>query len=331
MLNLATDLVERGAWKSPYRLVMVDEFQDVSRARADLVKALMRGEGRTLFAVGDDWQAINRFAGADISIMSHFRENFGSARELLLLETFRSPQFLCDIAGNFVLKNRAQIRKQVISSQPIFGDPVQVCLCDEASREALIEKHLQALFEKVGGAQHPARPDGTVSVLLLGRYNREMPSRLKQWRDSFGGRMRIEFSTIHSAKGLEADYVVVVRMSSGNSSFPSTIEDDAILLLAMPEADELLFAEERRLFYVALTRARRMVVIYCDERLPSPFVSELQSEGRVAFVGARKRLCPSCKRGSLAKRGGPFSDFLGCTRYPLCRFTQPIEEIPASI
>lgn len=330
MLNRATDLVARGAWKSPYRLVMVDEFQDVSRSRAELLRALTNGDDRFLFAVGDDWQSINRFAGADISIMSHFKENFGPGRELLLEETFRSPQRLCDVAGDFVQTNRAQIRKKVVSRQPIFGEPVQVHICEESSREALIEKHLQVLHDKVGGPQHPARGDGTVSVLLLGRYNRDMPVRLRQWRDGFQERMRIEFRTIHSSKGLEADYVIVVRMSSGNYAFPSTIEDDPILLLAMPNADEHLFAEERRLFYVALTRARRMVVLYCDARLPSPFVTELQRDGRVVFGGGGKRLCPSCKRGSLARREGPFSAFLGCTRYPLCRFTQPIQDVPAS-
>ncbi|MFO0688659.1 MAG: UvrD-helicase domain-containing protein [Myxococcota bacterium] len=331
MLNRATDLVERGAWKSPFRLVMVDEFQDVSRSRADFVKALVKDEGRFLFAVGDDWQAINRFAGADLSIMTRFDAIFGAARELFLQETFRSPQVLCDVASEFILENRSQIRKAVVSSQPVFGEPVQVYLCDESSREALIEKHLQILHDKVGGPQHPARPDGTVSVLLLGRYNKDLPLRLRQWRDGFGDRLRIEFLTIHSSKGLEADYVILVRMSSGNLPFPSTLEDDPILLLAMPDADTHLFAEERRLFYVALTRARRMVVIYCDARSPSPFIAELQTASRVSFVGERRKLCPSCKMGALVRRDGPFSAFWGCTRYPLCRYTRQIEEIPASI
>ena len=325
MLNLATELVASGKWKSPFRLVMVDEFQDVSKSRAELAKVLVSGEGRFLFAVGDDWQAINRFAGADISLMSRFQETFGPAQKLTLQETFRSPQLLCDIASDFVLKNRAQIRKKVISSQPFFRDPVQVCLCDDSSREALLEKHLQALYDKVGSAEHLARADGTVSVLLLGRYNRDVPSRLRQWRDSFGDRIRLDFLTIHSAKGLEADYVFVVRMSAGRYSFPSTIEDDPILLLAMPDADGFLFAEERRLFYVALTRARRMVVIYCDERMPSAFVDELEADERVAFVGNKKPPCPSCEDGFLVSREGPYSEFLGCSRFPRCRYTKQFE------
>lgn len=256
--------------------------------------------------------------------MSRFEENFGPAQEMTLQETFRSPQRLCDIAGDFVLRNPAQIRKRVISSQPVFGEPVQVYLCDESSREVLLEKHLQALYDKVGRSEHPARADGTVSVLLLGRYNRDVPSRLRQWRDSFGDRIRIEFLTIHSSKGLEADYVFIVRMSSGRYSFPSTIEDDPILLLAMPDADDYLFAEERRLFYVALTRARRMVVIYCDERTPSAFVEELQADERVTFAGNRKHPCPSCENGFLVRRIGPYNEFLGCSRFPRCRYVEQL-------
>jgi DNA helicase-4 len=330
MLNLATELVSRGKWKSPFRLVMVDEFQDVSKSRVELAKVLVSGRGRFLFAVGDDWQAINRFAGADVTLMSRFRETFGPARKLTLQETFRSPQPLCDIASDFVLRNPTQIRKKVISAQPVFGAPVQVYPCEDSSRETLLEKHLQALYDKVGRPEHPTGADGTVSALLLGRYNHELPSRMKQWRDGFGDRIRLDFLTIHSAKGLEADYVFIVKMSSGRYSFPSKIEDDPILLLAMPDADDHPFAEERRLFYVALTRARRMVVIYTDERMPSEFLGELRADERVTFAGDPKRTCPACNNGSLVRREGPRSEFLGCSRFPRCRYTKPIDGIPAS-
>lgn len=327
MLNLATELVASGKWSSPFRLVMIDEFQDVSKSRVDLVKALVRGEDRFLFAVGDDWQAINRFAGADVAIMGHFEESFGPSNIHLLQETWRSPQLLCDVAGDFVSRNPAQIRKAVISAQPVFREPVQVYFCDEASRESMLEKHLQALYDKVGSTAHPARPDGTVTALMLGRYNADVPARWRQWRDGFGDRIRLEFSTIHSAKGLEADYVFLVRMSAGRGSFPSTIEDDPILLLAMPVGEDFLFAEERRLFYVALTRARRQVVIYCDERMPSPFIEELKQDERVVFRGSTTRSCPSCKTGFVVRREGPFSAFFACSRFPRCLHREPIRDV----
>ena len=153
---------------------------------------------------------------------------------------------------------------------------------------------------------------------------------MRQWRDGFEDRIRLDYLTIHSSKGLEADYVFIVNMSSGKYSFPSTIEDDSILLLAMPDADDYRFAEERRLFYVALTRARRMVVIYSDERMPSAFLDELQADDRVTFAGNKKRPCPSCEKGSLVRREGPYGEFFGCSRFPRCRHAEQLDENPAA-
>lgn len=121
MLNMAADYVEQGRCSPRYRLVMADEFQDASQARARLCKALVQRPGRFFFAVGDDWQSINRFAGADVSVMTEFVERFGSGQVLKLEETFRCPQAICDISSRFVVKNPAQIPKRVHSKTPSIG------------------------------------------------------------------------------------------------------------------------------------------------------------------------------------------------------------------
>ena len=121
MLNLAATHLESGRYEAPYELIMADEFQDASRARARLCRALVQKPGRFFFAVGDDWQSINRFAGADVSVMTGFREWFGHGQILKLEQTFRCPQALCDVSSQFVSKNHTQISKKVRSATPAVG------------------------------------------------------------------------------------------------------------------------------------------------------------------------------------------------------------------
>ena len=116
--------LEAGRWDSPYELVMVDEMQDASHARARLARALVAEPGRYLFAVGDDWQSINRFAGADPSVMTDFTGWFGPGQTLRLEQTFRSPQSICDISSAFIQRNPHQLRKHVVSATPEPDTPV---------------------------------------------------------------------------------------------------------------------------------------------------------------------------------------------------------------
>ena len=90
MINRATELVESGRFRSPFKYILVDEFQDISPSRAALLKALLDNcPGAQLFAVGDDWQAIYRFAGSDIAVMQEFGERFGDYERIDLETTFR--------------------------------------------------------------------------------------------------------------------------------------------------------------------------------------------------------------------------------------------------
>lgn len=165
MLNLATDCVEQGQWRSPYELVMVDEFQDASLARARLVAGLVNGPDKYLFAVGDDWQSINRFAGADLAVMTDFEQRFGRAVTLKLETTFRCPQSLCDISSTFVQKNPKQLRKAVRSSKSNLADPVHIlCVEDDAFIQAAVAMRLNELAQAVTGTVRQTK------VLVLGRY-----------------------------------------------------------------------------------------------------------------------------------------------------------------
>ncbi|MFE5339968.1 UvrD-helicase domain-containing protein [Isoptericola sp. NPDC056578] len=318
MLAQAALYVEQDENLARYDLVLVDEFQDSSRARARLVRALLKGRGKHLLAVGDDWQAINRFAGADLSVMTSFDEFFGPATTVRLQRTFRCTQTIADVAGRFVSRNPAQIPKTVVAADQTSGPQVRIVRVDDdgALRRA-IRDHLRELASREPGG----------SAFVLGRYRRDhelMPGAVPG--------LDVSFRTIHRSKGLEADHVVLPKVVAGRHGFPSGLRDDPVLALAMSEDDGFEHSEERRLLYVALTRARRSVTLFTVAGAMSSFVRELKDDPDVVFNDLSRfrgtghdepvpRRCPTCQDGVLVQRAGKYGVFLGCSEYPRCRQT----------
>lgn len=322
MLGLAIECIEAKKWKSPYELVMVDEFQDVSQARARLIAGLVKAPGRCLFAVGDDWQSINRFAGSDLSVMTNFEQLLGKAVTLRLETTFRCPQSLCNISSAFVQKNPRQLKKRVVSAKPDVAEPIRIIRVDDETKIlAAVTKRIKEISASSNSSE--TRP----KIYILGRYNSErayLPLNLNQTVD-------VEFVTVHSSKGLEADHVIVPKMTSQILGFPSRIEDDPVLQLAMPSDDNFDFAEERRLFYVALTRSRATVTLITIEHKESAFITELVQDYNLEIINidgekVANRACPTCKKGHMVTRKGPHGSFLGCSGFPRCRHTMKISD-----
>jgi DNA helicase-4 len=321
MLVQAAGHLEAGDVDCPYDLVMVDEFQDCSRARARLVRGLLKGKGRFLLAVGDDWQSINRFAGADISVMTDFEAWFGRGPQLALTTTFRCPQTICDVARTFVTKNPGQFKKPMRSVRQDPGPPVRVVQADDTA--GALARYLRELSAAVAKGSPPTGGSGTATVDVLGRYWLErdlLPKRVPP-------NLRVAFRTVHGSKGTEADYIVLPGMTTGTCGFPSNIADDPVLDLAMPAPEPFEHAEERRLFYVALTRARREVTIITSPGRMSPFVVELLDDSHVTVVGGSDQpveICPQCGKGSVVRRNGRFGPFLSCSAFPACTYKRPL-------
>lgn len=323
MLNQATDCIETGRWVSPYELVMVDEFQDASQARARLLGSLMRGAEKHLFAVGDDWQSINRFAGADLAVMTDFEAQFGKAVSLKLETTFRCPPSLCDLSSQFIRKNPRQLPKKVRSPKPDVPNTVRIISVES---EYQIRSAVEVRVNEI--AEEAAIAGKKVKVYLLGRYRKEsefLPRTYKaQWVD-------LEFITVHKSKGLEADHVILPKMSSETLGFPSRMEDDPVLQLAMPGGDSYEYAEERRLFYVALTRAKSTATLITLCRKESAFVHELVKEQQLEIRNvdgstSSSEICPGtgCSGGFLVQRRSQYGLFYGCSTYPRCGFKRSI-------
>ncbi|MBW2290811.1 MAG: topoisomerase DNA-binding C4 zinc finger domain-containing protein, partial [Deltaproteobacteria bacterium] len=314
MIRDATDLVEAGSYASPYRYILVDEFQDISVGRAKLLKALCEQHTENqLFAVGDDWQSIYRFAGSDISVMRNFGEYFGPTARTDLSTTFRCNQELADLSSKFIMANRAQLSKRVKGVRKRKSAAVFIWRYPVRG-EAPVAAALQRIQEEAPSA----------SVLVLGRYRHNKPD---DWHSlkSANPAIELKFQTVHSAKGLEADYVIVLGLAAGMYGFPSEIEDDPLMELVLAEQERFEHAEERRLFYVAITRAKDAAFLMAPESGSSAFIKELEGPAYATVTlgtePASLARCPTCKSGLLSLRTGKNGNFVGCGNYPRCTFT----------
>lgn len=305
MIIEATQLVKNGKYKSPYRYIMVDEFQDISAGRAKLLKALQNSDPDTqLFCVGDDWQAIYRFTGADINIMKMFPENFGASARSNLSKTFRCEEKITGHATHFILKNEFQISKNVEAFRRSKTGSVIISI-----RKSDEIEQIRAIVSLISDeiAQQPNTT--TKSVLFLGRYRAEILSAFAEFDyyqfiknlDRDYDNLDLLYKTMHGSKGLEADYVIIL-----DHGFPSEKVDDPILNLVLAEPELYPNAEERRLFYVALTRAKEKVFIATQSGARSSFIDEIiKSPIGFDVLGTPivdEPKCPKCVKGRLILR-----------------------------
>jgi len=313
LINLAARRIAAGGWQSPYQYILVDEFQDVSRGRMKLLAALRRPEA-AYFLVGDDWQSVYRFAGSDVSLLRECETWLGPVERRELGQTFRFGAEILTPSSAFVQRNPAQTHRAMrpADRQPDHGVTV-VWSGDEADGLASIGQDLDRR-----GVGRDAE------ILLLGRYRRSRHAGPR----TISGRP-VKRDTVHAAKGREADYVVVLDLANQRRGFPSQIEDDPLLDLVAPPAEPYEFAEERRLLYVALTRARYGIYLLSDPHRPSAFISELvrhsspgtRTLGREAAEASQSAACPRCRSGRLT--GAANGNSLHCSLRPQCDFRAP--------
>ena len=331
MIADAVRLVETGRYQSPYSLILVDEFQDISEPRANLIKALKQQKAFTkVFAVGDDWQSIYRFAGSDITIFTQFEGNFGPSWQGRLEQTYRCNQLIATTAAQFVQRNPQQISKAVRSTRPAIHRSIRVVPVDGSTPD--FRQACHRLLERLDGflgsiaAQWRATPGARLKVLVLWRYNLLDP--FKGAHLSFEN-IEVSGLSFHRAKGLEADYTVLLDVSEGDYGVPSRIEDDELLNLVIPRPETFDYAEERRLFYVALTRASRGVYLLTNRRQPSRYIRELceiaGDEIRFETIdGTPLSQCPICLVGQMVeKRNREGVAFSGCNQFPECKHSEP--------
>ncbi len=264
LIHQAISILEKGRFISPWKHILVDEFQDISPQRAALLTALRQQNKRTtLFAVGDDWQAIYRFSGAEMSLTTAFHHYFGEGDRCVLDTTYRFNDRIGDIANRFVQQNPHQLRKPLNSLTK--GNKKSISL--------LPQEQLEPLLNKLSGY---ARPDER--VLLLARYHYLLPEVLEKAKTKWP-KLKLDFMTIHASKGQQADYVILLGLQQGKEGFPAEARESIIEQGLLPQPEAFPDAEERRLAYVALTRARQQVFLMYDKQQPSVFVDHFRELG----------------------------------------------------
>lgn len=271
MIALAIQYVDKGKFVPSWTNILVDEFQDISRARVKLLKLLQaRGKQSSIFAVGDDWQSIYRFSGSDVSLTTHFSEHFNPSDISVLDTTFRFHKNLLNVSSRFITQNPLQCIKSVTANAqddlPAYSKIGYEGECVDGYASIL------QILQMLNSSSH----DSKISVLISARFSRDLPpiDMLKQWQGRFRG-LDIQAMTVHASKGKEADYAIVVGLRSGRSGFPCNRTTLPLLDALLPIVESYDYAEERRLFYVALTRAKRHVYLLFSKSSPSEFVEEL--------------------------------------------------------
>lgn len=347
MINLANEKLQKGKLKLPYKYIIVDEYQDVSINKVNLLKHIMKLNKAKLMAVGDDWQSIYRFAGSEVSLISNFDKEFKHSKIMKIEKTYRNSKQLISVAGEFIKQNPNQINKELKSDKDCYKpiivksfaedillipsniDSIEmkkhyISESNEDKRIILLKEIVEEIYEQgKNDALLLVRNNNDLGIIRLWVQNPESKVKvIKNDNSQFIFKLKdvvIRCMTIHRSKGLESDNVILFDIREGFRALPDTMGDDLLLKFVIASKEEIEFAEDRRLFYVALTRTKNKVYIISRAINESRFISEISSLQNVDST-ANYFKCPKCN-GEILKI--PEHNFYGCSNYSLtnCNFT----------
>lgn len=249
MINEATKIVNNeGIY--PYKYIIIDEYQDTSLNKCELIKAIQNKTNAHLIAVGDDWQSIYRFTGSNLDIFTNFTKYFPKAKIIKLNRTYRNSKELLKITRKFITKNPYQIDKKISSNKTNI--PIYIYYYKNNLKEVW-KRIINEIKEE---------------TLVLGRNNKDINQ--IPYLNKY-----MKYMTIHKSKGLEAGKVIIINLQNTITSIPNKTKESEYLKYVIPPIDNYPYAEERRLFYVALTRTKSSVILLTDKLNPSIFINEL--------------------------------------------------------
>ena len=362
MINYATEKVKNNGYYKNYKYIMVDEFQDTSHTRFNLLKTIKDELNAKLIVVGDDWQSIYRFTGCDINLFTDFENYFDNSKTEIcyITNTYRNSQSLIDVSGKFIMENDAQFKKELNSkASNQIEDTIKLYqYLNFLERPFVFEAIIQDIYK--------SSDESYVNILVLGRNRKDYLNILNEELFFTTGsikdknlrihytknpRISIRYMTVHGSKGLEEDNVVLINLEDKKTGFPNKIEDDSVLNFVKNEKKEPIeFAEERRLFYVALTRTLKRTYLLASKDKKSQFVSELMKDievvdyeidfddaiegDEIRTVASTDGVCPDCGTGKINLKYNPQTGkfFFKCSNWPRCdwfggRFWGNVDEL----
>jgi DNA helicase-4 len=314
MIIRAIHVVMQGSFIPKWKYILVDEFQDISAARMEFINALIeKGPDPSLTVVGDDWQSIYRFSGGKLELTTRFGSMVGPYTETKLQKTFRYNNSIANTAGQFIMENPEQYKKFIETHNKV-NQPQVFLLDDKVGKQEGVYERVNEVVQKI------RENDPTRSIAIIARYN-YLLKEAKQSLSNVNLNKDIKFWSFHRSKGLEADCCILIGFFQGKSGFPNENRNEAIIEALLPNLDSYPHSEERRLFYVGLTRARDESYIIADPTAPSDFITELlapkyelnivsktfQEQYRKIFK------CPNCEDGYLRLLSGKFGEFYACS------------------
>ena len=308
-----------------YKYIIVDEFQDISQSRTKFLQKLIAHGNSKLFAVGDDWQAIYRFAGCDINVFLDFENIFSGVRLNYITSTHRNSAELQSIVEPFITANPSQYPKHIKSAKH-QDRPVRI-IYHKGNKAVAFTKALNDI----------SKINSSANVLVLGRNRHDIDSFVSRDLQVYNYKtikhrdypnLNLSYNTVHGSKGLESDFVILISGEDAQNGFPNKTEDDNILTLLLGKKNNFEYAEERRLFYVALTRTKSIVYLLSDKTNSSEFLQEIKNSCYIMSDESVEKqeqeyLCPWCKSGHLVVRTAEVTgkSFYGCSNFPYCSYT----------
>ncbi len=279
MINQASEIIKDRKVNLKYKYIIIDEYQDISFTRFNLILNMIKCFKCKLIAVGDDYQSIYRFTGCDINLFLDIEKYFERVSILKIQNTYRNSQELIDTAENFITRNPFQIKKHLVSMKSV-RKPIKV----------IFNNNLKSTFEKIILYIYNKH---LAPILILGRNNDDIYEFMDNTKfiiNSDGTiiyiknqHMKLKYLTVHKSKGLEEEVVVVINMKNELLGFPNKIEDDKVLSL-INKKSKYLYDEERRLFYVALTRTKSLVYLLASKNNISIFLKEILKDDNVDIL-----------------------------------------------
>ena len=325
MLNMASECVKEG-YIHPYRYVIVDEYQDISRSRFNLLKEMRASKDYRLFCVGDDWQSIYRFNGSDVSYILDFEDYWGPSEICKIETTYRFSGELLQKSSEFIMRNPRQFKKDLVGRADVDCRIIRLSAKTEADAYQRVAEELALI---------PANE----TILFLGRYRHDIVKLEDiglEWKPNLDDgsfkvtdprrpELKMTFMTIHGSKGLQASRVFILNNKTGSYGFPNVRDEPPIIPLLMNSQDNQL-DEERRLFYVAMTRAKKRVYLVAVNNKESRFYKEIANSSGGQRRSNRPITCPICG-GDMVLRKGKYGLFYGCSNFPKtgCKYTVKYE------